>query len=248
MKIRVVTLFVDQVRAVVGSGVVGRAAADGVIDLRCINPRDFVDNSQRRVDDRPYGGGPGMVMQYEPMVAAIRHARAGTDAPVIGLSPQGRPFTQLDAQRLAELPGFVLVAGRYEGIDERVAAAEFDEEISLGDFVLSGGEIPAMAIVDAVTRLLPGVLGAADSAEQDSFSDGLLDCQHYTRPDEVEGRAVPRVLLSGDHAAIDRWRRKQSLGRTWQRRPDLLESAKLSGEDLRLLEEYMTESRIGDSH
>ena len=244
MQIHVVTLFVDQVRSVIGSGVVGRAAADGLMDLQCVNPRDFATDARRRVDDRPYGGGPGMVMQYAPLVAAIRHARAaaGTQTRVIGLGPQGRLFTQKDAQRLSRLPCLVLVAGRYEGIDERVVAAEFDEEISLGDFVLSGGEIPAMAIVDAVTRLIPGVLGAADSAAQDSFSEGLLDCPHYTRPEIVEGRSVPEVLLTGDHAAISRWRRKQALGRTWQRRPELLDGMRLSGDDAGLLAEFKAES------
>ncbi|MEO0996073.1 MAG: tRNA (guanosine(37)-N1)-methyltransferase TrmD [Pseudomonadota bacterium] len=245
MEFQIVSLFGDNIAAGLRGGVVGRAIESGRVGLHAVNPRDFSDDANRRVDDRPYGGGPGMVLQYAPLVAAIRSARAAAPAgsPVIGLTPQGRPFVQADAERLARLPGVIVVAGRYEGIDERVAEAEFDEELSLGDFVLSGGEIAAMAVVDAVTRLLPGVLGAADSAGEDSFSEGLLDHPHYTRPERIEGREVPPVLVGGDHAAIARWRRKQSLGRTLLRRPDLLAGRRLSAADEALLQEFGLEQR-----
>ncbi len=247
MQFQIVSLFGDNVAAGLRGGVVGRAIESGRIGLHVVNPRDFSDDANRRVDDRPYGGGPGMVLQYAPLVAAIRAARAALPAgsPVVGLTPQGRPFVQADAERLARLPGLIVVAGRYEGIDERVAEAEFDEELSLGDFVLSGGEIAAMAVVDAVTRLLPGVLGAAESAGEDSFGEGLLEHPHYTRPERIEGREVPPVLIGGDHAAIARWRRKQSLGRTQLRRPDLLAGRRLSAADEALLREFGQELRDG---
>ncbi len=242
-RIDVVTLFPELVRAVVGSGVTGRAADAGLLELVTWNPRDFAQDRHRTVDDRPYGGGPGMVMSYPPLRDAIRAARAAAPdgSRVAYLSPQGRRLDQAGVEELASRTGLILVAGRYEGIDERLVEAEIDEEWSLGDFVLSGGEIAAMAIVDAVTRLIPGALGDADSAEQDSFVDGLLDCPHYTRPEVADGRTVPAVLLSGDHAAIARWRRKQALGRTWQRRPDLLEQVGLDEEQQRLLDEYIAE-------
>lgn len=242
-RIDVVTLFPELVRAVVGSGVTGRAADAGLLELVTWNPRDFAQDRHRTVDDRPYGGGPGMVMSYPPLRDAIRAARAAAPdgSRVAYLSPQGRRLDQAGVEELASRTGLILVAGRYEGIDERLVEAEIDEEWSLGDFVLSGGEIAAMAIVDAVTRLIPGALGDADSAEQDSFVDGLLDCPHYTRPEVADGRTVPAVLLSGDHAAIARWRRKQALGRTWQRRPDLLEQVALDEEQQRLLDEYIAE-------
>ncbi len=244
MRFAVITLFEAQVQSVVAGGVVGRAAERGLMSLECINPRDYSDNSHRRVDDRPFGGGPGMVMSYQPLRRSIDVAkeRLGVQARVIGLTPQGKPFQQNDAERLARLPALVLVAGRYEGMDERVAETRFDEELSIGDYVLSGGEIAATVIVDAVTRLLPGVLGDADSASQDSFSDGLLDCPHYTRPEEIDGMAVPPVLLGGDHAKIARWRRKQALGRTWLRRPDLIERQELTADDAQLLQEFLAES------
>ncbi|MDX1593744.1 MAG: tRNA (guanosine(37)-N1)-methyltransferase TrmD [Gammaproteobacteria bacterium] len=244
-RIDVVTLFPELVQAVVGSGVTGRAADAGLLELVTWNPRDFATDRHRTVDDRPYGGGPGMVMRYEPLRDAIHAARAAAPAgtKVAYLSPQGRRLDQAGIEELAGRPGLVLVAGRYEGVDERLVDAEIDEEWSLGDFVLSGGEIAAMAIVDCVTRLIPGALGDADSAEQDSFVDGLLDCPHYTRPEVAEGRTVPAVLLSGDHAAIRRWRRKQALGRTWQRRPDLIERAELDEEQRKLLDEYLAERR-----
>lgn len=242
-RIDVVTLFPELVRAVVGSGVTGRAADAGLLELVTWNPRDFAQDRHRTVDDRPYGGGPGMVMSYPPLRDAIRAARAAAPdgSRVAYLSPQGQRLDQAWVEELASRTGLILVAGRYEGIDERLVEAEIDEEWSLGDFVLSGGEIAAMAIVDAVTRLIPGALGDADSAEQDSFVDGLLDCPHYTRPEVADGRTVPAVLLSGDHAAIARWRRKQALGRTWQRRPDLLEQVALDEEQQRLLDEYIAE-------
>lgn len=245
-RVRVVTLFPERVAAVGEYGVTGRAVQGGRVELGCINPRDFTEDAHRTVDDRPFGGGPGMVMKFEPAVAAIRAARAeAPGATCVLLSPQGERFTQATAERLAALPGLVLVAGRYEGLDERIVEAEIDEELSLGDFVLSGGELAAMAVIDSVARLLPGVLGHDASAAEDSFANGLLDCPHYTRPPEVEGRAVPSVLLSGDHAAIARWRRKQALGRTWQRRPDLLAQAALSEEDEQLLAEFRAELEAG---
>lgn len=243
MQIHIVTLFPELAGAVGGYGVVGRAVERGLVSLECTNPRDFATDRHRTVDDRPYGGGPGMVMKYEPAAAAIEKARASLPdgAPVICLSPQGRVFDQASALRLAALPGLALLAGRYEGIDERLIETHVDEELSLGDFVLSGGEIAAMAVVDAVVRLLPGVLGDAGSAGQDSFSEGLLDYPHYTRPEEIAGRRVPEVLLSGDHEAIARWRRKQAVVRSYRRRPDLLEKLELDDEQQALLDEYLAE-------
>jgi tRNA (guanine37-N1)-methyltransferase len=226
-------------------GVVGRAAKRGLISLECQNPRDFTVDAHRTIDDRPYGGGPGMVMMYEPSAAAIASAKDHLPAgsPVLCLSPQGAVFDQATAQRLAGLPGLVLLAGRYEGIDERLIESQVDEELSLGDFVLSGGEIAAMVVIDAVARLLPGVLGDAASASQDSFMDGLLDYPHYTRPEETDGRRVPEVLLSGDHARIAKWRYQQALGRSFQRRPDLVEKLELNDEQQKLLDEYLEEQR-----
>lgn len=241
MQMQIVSLFPEMLDAVIDFGVVGRAVDRGLLSLSALNPRDYASDAHRTVDDRPYGGGPGMVMKYEPLAAAIDAAQAALPGgcPVICLTPQGRRFDQVAAQRLAGLPGLTLVAGRYEGIDERLIEARIDEEISLGDFVLSGGEIAAMAVIDAVTRLLPGVLGDEDSAAQDSFMEGLLDCPHYTRPEEIEGRRVPEALLSGDHARIARWREQQSLGRSFVRRPDLLERLTLTSEQQRLLDEYL---------
>ena len=244
MKCCVVSLFPEMVAQVAEHGVVGRAAKRGLLELTFENPREFADDAHRTVDDRPYGGGPGMVMKYEPSASAIRAARARLPdgSPVVCLSPQGQVFDQSIATRYAELPGLVLLAGRYEGIDERLIEREVDEEISLGDFVLSGGEIAAMAVIDAVTRLLPGVLGDAKSAAQDSFMEGLLDYPHYTRPEDVAGQKVPDVLLSGDHAQIARWRYKQALGRSYLRRPDLLEKLNLDREQQALLDEFLRES------
>lgn len=243
MQIAVVSLFPEMVGQVTGYGVVGRAAERDLLSLRCENPRDYTDDAHRTVDDRPYGGGPGMVMKYEPAARAIRAAKENlpTGSPVVCLSPQGKVFDQAAARRLAELPGLILLAGRYEGIDERLMESEVDEELSLGDFVLSGGEIAAMAVIDAVARLLPGVLGDDESALQDSFTEGLLDHPHYTRPEVVEGQRVPAVLLSGDHARIARWRYKQALGRSYLRRPDLVKELKLSNEQQKLLDEFLKE-------
>ncbi len=245
MQMQVVTLFPDMVLTIAEYGVVGRAAERGLISLECQNPRDFTVDARRTVDDRPYGGGPGMVMMYEPSAAAIVSAKDHLPAgsPVLYLSPQGAVFDQATAQRLAGLPGLVLLAGRYEGIDERLIESQVDEELSLGDFVLSGGEIAAMVVIDAVARLLPGVLGDAASASQDSFMDGLLDHPHYTRPEETDGRRVPEVLLSGDHARIAKWRYQQALGRSFQRRPDLVEKLELNDEQQKLLDEYLEELR-----
>lgn len=243
MQIAVVSLFPEMVGQVVEYGVVGRAVERQHLTLTNHNPRDHAEDVHRTVDDRPYGGGPGMVLKYEPTAGAIREARAATPegSPVIYLSPAGRVFDQGEAKRLASLEGFVLLAGRYEGIDERLIENEVDEELSLGDFVLSGGEIAAMAVVDAVTRLLPGVLGDDESAAQDSFMGGLLDHPHYTRPETVDGKRVPAVLLSGDHARIARWRYKQALGRSYLRRPDLVEKLDLDREQRKLLDEVLNE-------
>jgi tRNA (guanine37-N1)-methyltransferase len=248
MRIQVITLFPDEFRPLVSLGVTGRALASGKAQLELLNPRDFARDRHRTVDDRPYGGGPGMVMAVEPLRSTIRAARdrgmgdrTGAETKVSLLSPQGRLLDQAAVRGLAERQELILVCGRYEGIDERLIELEIDEEWSLGDYVLSGGELAAAVVIDAVVRLLPGVLGDEQSAAQDSFTDGLLDCQHYTRPEEIEGLAVPPVLLSGDHGAIERWRRKQSLGRTWLRRPELLRGLELDEEAQRLLAEFQAE-------
>ena len=244
MQMHIVSLFPEMVATVGRYGVLSRACGTGRLSLRTSNPRDFADDPHRTVDDRPYGGGPGMVMKFGPLSRAISAAKESLPAasPVVLLTPQGRRFEQRTAARYAELDGLMLVAGRYEGVDERIVDSLIDEEVSLGDFVMSGGEIAAMAVVDAVARLLPGVLGDAESAAQDSFAEGLLDCPHYTRPESVGERQVPEVLLSGDHQRISRWRRKQALGRTRARRPDLLENRALTEEDVVLLDEYAREN------
>jgi len=243
MQIGIVSLFPELVGQVGEYGVVGRAVERQLLSLHCENPRDYAEDAHRTVDDRPYGGGPGMVLKYEPAAKAIRAAkdRLPEGGPVICLSPQGEVFDQATARRLSDLQGFVLLAGRYEGIDERLIENEVDEELSLGDFVLSGGEIAAMAVIDAVARLLPGVLGDEESAMQDSFMDGLLDHPHYTRPEIVDGQRVPAVLLSGDHARIARWRYKQALGRSFLRRPDLVADLNLDIEQRKLLDEFLKE-------
>lgn len=245
MHMQVVTIFPEMVRTIAQFGVVGRAVERELITLDCQNPRDFTLDAHRTIDDRPYGGGPGMVMKYEPAAAAIAAAKAKLPAgsPVVCMSPQGAVFDQAMAQRFARLPGMILLAGRYEGIDERLIESQVDEELSLGDFVISGGEIAAMAVIDAVARLLPGVLGDEASASQDSFVDGLLDHPHYTRPEEIDGRRVPAVLLSGDHARIAKWRYQQALGRSFERRPDLVEKLDLNDEQQKLLDEYLEERR-----
>jgi tRNA (guanine37-N1)-methyltransferase len=247
MRIDVVSLFPEMIRGHAAYGIQGRAIENGLLLLETWNPRDYSEDKHRGVDDRPYGGGPGMVMQVQPLRAAIQRATAaGVPAPVIYLSPQGRRFDQGRAKQLAGLERIILVAGRYEGIDERLIRLEVDEELSVGDYVLSGGELPALIVMDAVTRLLPGALGDADSAQQDSFMGGLLDYPHYTRPEEIEGLRVPEVLTSGNHADIRRWRHKQALGRTWQRRPELLQDLQLDEEQQVLLNEFICEYESGN--
>ena len=239
--IGVVTLFPQMMAGLSEFGVVGRAIRNGLLDMEMFDPRDYTQDKHRRVDDRPYGGGPGMVMQVQPLRDAILAAKqaAGGAAKVIYLSPQGRRFTQADVGTLVDSQPLIMVAGRYEGIDERFIETFVDEEWSIGDYVLSGGELPAMVIIDAMTRTLPGALGDDESAEQDSFVNGLLDYPHYTRPESIDDRNVPEVLLSGDHAAIDTWRMQQALGRTWLRRPELLENLSLDDEQQRLLEAFI---------
>ncbi len=248
MRVDVITLFPELVESVTAYGVTGRAARAGLLELVSWNPRADASDRHGTVDDRSYGGGPGMVMKVEPLRTTIRRARHAVPvpAPVVYLSPQGRRLRQGDVRDLAERPRIILLCGRYEGIDERLLATEVDDEISLGDFVLSGGEIPAMAVIDAVARWLPGALGHEDSAAADSFSDGLLDYPHYTRPESIDGLQVPGVLLGGDHQAIARWRRKQALGRTWLRRPELLAGQKLDADSRRLLREFIDEYRADD--
>lgn len=242
MRVDVVTLFPEFVRQVGEWGVTGRAVQRELLQLHTWNPRDYTYDRHRTVDDRPYGGGPGMVMRYEPLRDAIRAVRAESpQARVVYLSPQGRLLNQAAVQELAVRPGLILVAGRYEGIDERLLAHEIDEEWSIGDYVLSGGELAAMVLIDAVARLQPGALGDEDSAAQDSFSAGLLDCPHFTRPETVDGMAVPAILLGGNHSDIERWRAKQALLRTWQRRPELLTQLQLSQKQQVLLEEVLRE-------
>lgn len=245
MKVQVITLFPEEFLPLVNLGVTGRAIRDRVVDLQLLNPREFSGDRHRTVDDRPYGGGPGMVMAVEPLRSSIRQARKLADqanvAKVSLLSPQGRRVDQAAIRELAKRSDLILVCGRYEGVDERLIDSEIDEEWSIGDYVLSGGELAAAVVIDAVVRLQTGVLGDELSAEQDSFSEGLLDCPHYTRPESVNGMDVPAVLLSGDHQAIARWRKKQSLGRTRLRRPDLLQQISLSREDEVLLAEFLDE-------
>ena len=247
MDFEIVTVFPELVSSVLPYGVTGRAIAGQRYRVRCWNPRDVTTDNYHRIDDRPYGGGPGMVMMAEPLarclqgIRAKRAEEAGSDLRVVCLSPQGAPLTQARVQSISDGPGLVLLCGRYEGIDQRFLDAHVDEEISVGDFVVSGGELPALLLIDAVVRLLPGVLNDAGSAVQDSFVDGLLDCPHYTRPEVVEGSPVPPVLLSGNHREIERWRRRQSLLATLQKRPELIERARREGrltpDDSRILTE-----------
>jgi tRNA (guanine37-N1)-methyltransferase len=247
MRIDIVTLFPAFVDAATRIGVVGRARERGLLEIVGWNPRDFAGDNYRTVDDRPYGGGPGMVMLIDPLRAALAAARAAApgSARVIHLSPQGGRLSQADVRRLSAQSRLILLCGRYEAIDERLIEAEVDEELSIGDYVLSGGELPACVVIDAIGRLLEGALGDAGSAQQDSFGDGLLDCGHWTRPEQHELGAVPEALLSGDHAAIARWRRRQALGRTWLRRPDLLARIDLSREDRALLADFIARYRFG---
>ncbi len=239
-----VTLFPEMFQTFTEQGVTGRAVQSGLLNVECFNPRDFTHDKHRTVDDRPYGGGPGMLMMVQPLSDAIYAAKeaakaaSGSKARVIYLSPQGKPLTQQRAKALAEEESLIMVAGRYEGVDERVIQSHIDEEISIGDYVLSGGELPAMVLMDAVARLVPGVLGHAQSADEDSFNNGLLDCPHYTRPEILDGEPVPKVLLSGNHEKIRQWRLKESLGRTWLRRPDLLKILALTEEQKQLLKAF----------
>ncbi len=249
MKIAIVTLFPEMFTALTEYGVTGRAVKHGLVQAQCWNPRDFTRDKHRTVDDRPYGGGPGMLMKTEPVIAAIDAARSeltgliskGSRPKVICLSPQGKRLKQKDIEGLAKESSLILLCGRYEGIDERVIETQVDEEYSLGDYVISGGELAAMVLMDAMIRLQPEALGHEDSVSEDSFAAGLLDYPHYTRPEDFAGHRVPEVLLSGDHAAIARWRLKQSLGRTWLRRPDLLDEFNLNDEQKVLLNEFISE-------
>lgn len=246
MHIDVITLFPELVATIQNFGVVGRALQSNTVSLGLVNPRDYSVLSHDRVDDRPYGGGPGMVMQYAPLHAAVESVRASSAhkaAKVVYLSPQGRRLDQSAIRKFGECPHLVLLCGRYEGIDERLIAADVDEEWSLGDYVLSGGELAAMVVIDAIVRTLPGVLGDEQSALQDSFECGLLDYPHYTRPESIDGRDVPAELLGGDHAKVARWRLKQALGRTYCRRPDLIDKQQLTEQEQQLLDEYLAEQK-----
>lgn len=245
MRIDVLTLFPELIRSNAAVGVVGRAQERGLLAVEAWNPRDFTHDNYRRIDERPFGGGPGMLMSIDPLrecLAAVRAAGAGS-APVVYLSPQGERLTQQRVRDLAQSPGMILLCGRYEGVDERFINAEVDLELSIGDYVLSGGELAASVLIDAVGRLQDGALNDADSASQDSFEQGLLDCPHYTRPETHELGEVPEVLRSGDHRAIARWRRQQALGRTWLRRPDLLARLELDEDDRQLLEAFCSNWR-----
>ena len=239
----VITLFPEMFSAVTGSGITGRALQGGLWHLQTWNPRDFTTDNYRTVDDRPYGGGPGMVMLAEPLEKALDAARAAGGGRVVYLSPQGRKLDQRKVMALSQEPGVTLLCGRYEGVDERLLERRVDEELSLGDFVLSGGELAAMALIDACVRQLPGALGDERSALEESFADGLLECPQYTRPELYDGARVPAVLLSGHHAEIRRWRLKQALGRTWLRRPELLRARGMSEEEKGLLAEFQSEQR-----
>lgn len=243
MRFDVVTLFPEMITAAASYGVTGRAIEHKIISLSVWNPRDYTHDKHKTVDDRSYGGGPGMVMKYQPLHDAVKSAKqAGSEtAKVVYLSPQGKPITQALLSEACDISQLILVAGRYEGVDERFVEMDCDDEWSVGDYVISGGELAALIVIDAVTRLLPGVLGDENSARQDSYMDGLLDYPHFTRPEQVEGHSVPDVLLSGNHADIDRWRMKQALGRTWQRRPDLLKKKNLSAEQEYLLQQFKSE-------
>jgi tRNA (guanine37-N1)-methyltransferase len=247
MKIQVVTLFPDMIATAVGFGVLGRAIERGLLELGTEDPREHTSDVHRTVDDRPYGGGPGMVLKPEPMMAAIRaaHARLPGGAPRIYLSAQGKPFDQAQARELAQLPGMLLIAARYEGLDERVIELGVERELSVGDYILSGGELPALTVIDAVARLLPGALGDERSSLEESFSQGLLEGPHYTRPEVFEGLAVPGVLLSGNHAEIRRWRLEQAVSRTLRRRPDLVAQSSACPEVSRLLNQLLAAPAAG---
>ena len=247
MRFHLLTIFPGLFEAgVLDYGVVGRAREQGRLDVTVTDIRDFATDRHRSVDDRPFGGGPGMVMRPDIAAQAVDHAREAmpAEAPVVYLSPQGERLDHQRVAELAELPGLTLLCGRYEGVDERLLESRIDRELSIGDFVLSGGELAALVVIDAVARLQPEVLGEPASAEEDSFVEGLLDCPHYTRPASFEGRDVPEILRSGDHGAIERWRRREALGRTWYRRPDLLEIRGVTAEERRLLAEYLREQGV----
>ena len=246
LQVGVISLFPEMFQAITDNGVTGRAVRDGLLDIHLINPRDFTHDRHRTVDDRPYGGGPGMLMMVQPLIDAIAAAKQqlGADAKVIYLSPQGRKLDHAGVKQLAQYSQLILIAGRYEGIDERVITRHVDEEWSIGDYVLSGGELPAMVLIDAVARMIPGVLGHQDSASEDSFATGLLDCPHYTRPEVLDGEAVPAVLLSGNHENIRKWRLQQSLGRTWLRRPELINHLALTDEQRRLLDDFIDQQQV----
>ncbi|NNE62776.1 MAG: tRNA (guanosine(37)-N1)-methyltransferase TrmD [Gammaproteobacteria bacterium] len=242
MRIDVITLFPELVKQVIECGVVGRAAESGLLQLECWNPRDYTLDRHRTVDDRPYGGGPGMLMKVQPLEDTIRALREqNPDGRVIYLSPQGRPVTQDLLVRHSKQRSLIFLCGRYEGIDERLIEQQVDEEWSIGDYVISGGELAAMVCIDAIARLIPGTLGHDQSALQDSFSDGFLDCPHYTRPESIGGCTVPEVLMNGNHRQIEDWRLRQSLGRTWLRRPDLLEAKTLDKRERQMLQEFIDE-------
>ncbi|AJR07580.1 tRNA (guanosine(37)-N1)-methyltransferase TrmD [Photobacterium sp. BZF1] len=245
MKVGIISLFPDMFNAITNFGVTGQAVKKGLLSVETWNPRDFTHDKHRTVDDRPYGGGPGMLMMVQPLRDAIHTAKQSVEgqAKVIYLSPQGRKLDQAGVEELAQNENLILICGRYEGVDERIIQQEVDEEWSIGDFVLTGGELPAMTLVDAVVRFVPGVLGDFASAEEDSFANGLLDCPHYTRPEVLDGQEVPKVLLSGNHKDISRWRLKQSLGRTWLRRPELLENLALTDDQEFLLAEFIREHK-----
>jgi tRNA (guanine37-N1)-methyltransferase len=253
MRFDVVTLFPEMFDAITRSGVTRRAFEAGVYELVLWNPRDFSQSAYRAVDDRPYGGGPGMVMTAEPLEKAVKAARqrqrssGAGNTKVVYLTPQGQSLSHGLVTELGMVDGLILLAGRYEGVDERFIERRVDYEVSIGDYVLSGGELPAMVLMDALIRRIPGVLGDNDSAAEDSFVNGLLDCPHYTRPENWEGEPVPAVLMSGNHAEISRWRLKQSLGRTWRRRPDLLSRLALNDEQKRLLDEYQREAPVAEA-
>ena len=243
MHFHVITLFPEMIEQACSFGVLGRAIKQGIVNVSCWNPRDYTQDRHRTVDDKPYGGGPGMLMKVQPLADAITAAKqqAGEGTKVIYLSPQGKRLKQSSVKTMAEHEGYILIAGRYEGIDERLIEQLVDEEWSIGDYVLSGGEMPALVMIDAVARMLPGVLGDDESAQHDSFMEGLLDYPHYTRPEKVNGQKVPAVLLSGDHKAIAHWRQRQALGRTWLRRPDLLKCMQLDEEQKQILAEFQLE-------
>ncbi|MDF2154166.1 tRNA (guanosine(37)-N1)-methyltransferase TrmD [Vibrio sp. CAU 1672] len=243
MWVGVISLFPEMFRSVTDFGVTGQAVKKGLLSVETWNPRDFTHDKHRTVDDRPYGGGPGMLMMVQPLRDAIQTAKQASPGKtkVIYLSPQGRKLDQQGVEELASNENLLLICGRYEGVDERIIQSEVDEEWSIGDFVMTGGEIPAMTLIDAVSRFIPGVLGDFASAEEDSFANGLLDCPHYTRPEMLDGKEVPAVLMSGNHKDIRHWRLKQSLGRTWERRPELLENLALTDEQELLLAEFIRE-------